>query len=173
MHHPLKKLVLGMIFLLPSSQVHADLWIFNVTLDGLQEVPPNASPGLGTATAIFDDISGAMNITGNYSGLLAPAIDAHLHGYAPMGSNAGVVFGLSFNPSTAGTINGNGVIPAARIPDVLNGLTYINIHSAVFPGGEIRGQLINPSLVPEPGSAGIISIIGLCVMCARRRRRIG
>lgn len=159
--------LIGLICLL-GNQARADFWMFTVTMDGTQEVPPNASPGTGTATAFFDDISGAMSISGSFAGLTANANNAHLHGYAPAGSNAGIVFGLSFTAATSGTISGNGVIPADRIADVLNGLTYINIHSSTFPGGEIRGQLTNPIRIPEPSCAALL--VSLVATAALRRR---
>jgi hypothetical protein len=151
------------------SASQADLVQFNVTLDGLQEVPANASPGIGTATVVFDDLTGVMSITGSYSGLVGTVVDAHLHGYAPIGANAGVIFGLSQTGGTAGSFSGGGVIPAGDIANVMNGLSYINIHSTTFPGGEIRGQLINP--VPEPGSLLLFAIgLGGSVLLRRRSR---
>jgi len=38
---------------------------------------------------------------------------------------------------------------AAFITALETDLTYVNIHDATFPAGEIRGQLL---LVPEPAS---------------------
>jgi hypothetical protein len=31
---------------------------------------------------------------------------------------------------------------AVREEDLLNGMYYINIHTATYPGGEIRGQIV-------------------------------
>lgn len=58
---------------------------------------------------------------------------------------------------------------AALLAGLLNGTAYFNIHTMMFPGGEIRGQL---HLVPEPGTlllfgTGIAGAIGLI----RRRRK--
>lgn len=152
-----------------TSTANAALWQFDVNIDGLQEVPPVATPGFGTAQAIFNDVSGEMTITGTFSSLIGTSNNAHLHGYANPGINAGVVFGLTFDVGvTSGNISGNGIIPAGRIADTLNGLTYINIHSTFRPGGEIRGQLIDPVLVPEPAT---VTLFGLGAFAVLRRRR--
>lgn len=143
--------------------------IFNVTLTGAQEFPANNSPAIGTAIALFNQSTGAMSISGSYSGMLGNVNNAHLHGFSAPGVNSGIVFGLTHTGGFSGTITGNGVIQQIDIQKVLNGLTYINVHSTQFPGGEIRGQLVNP--VPEP-SAGLLALIsGSGAIAGRYRRR--
>jgi len=151
-----------------ATTAEATLWSFNnIFIDGLQETPPNASPGSGLGQATLDDVSGAMSVSGNFSGLISPASDAHIHCCAAAGTPAGVLFGLTFTPATSGTFSGNAVLSPANIANVLNGLSYINIHSSAFPGGEIRGQLLNP--VPEPASC-LILVTGAAALATVRRR---
>jgi MYXO-CTERM domain-containing protein len=165
---------------LSAASAQATIWTFNVTIDGAQERPtPVTTTATGLATAIFDDVTGSMNITGTFTGLTSPANNAHLHGYAPLGlpgdpgTTAPPVIDLTFTPATSGTIAGTGTIPAVRIADVLGGLTYINVHSGQFPGGEIRGQLVNP--IPEPGTIALaaMGLLGVGYLAVRRRRSAG
>jgi hypothetical protein len=64
----------------------------------------------------------------------------------PVGTNGPVILGLTFTGPTEGTVSGSGVLNPAQVDSFINGLTYINIHSNLFPGGEIRGQLANTVL---------------------------
>lgn len=160
-------LVLATVGCCGSAQ--ADMWQYNVLLDGLQEVPANASPGTGTAIVLFDDATGAMTVNGSFTGFTGLSTNAHVHGYAGPGVSAGVVFGLTFSPGvTSGTFSGNGI---TDIANTLAGLTYINVHSQTFPGGEIRGQIANGVQIPEPGSLVVLGGLALAAAGSFRRRR--
>lgn len=136
---------------------------FKASLDGAQEVPPTGSAGIGSATMIIDPNTDTIFYHIAYSGLGAAETAAHIHGYAPPGVNAGVV-----HPLPAGTPKiGSWTYPAADEAQIMGGLTYVNIHTTAFGGGEIRGQvLFEPATdivsvlqgsqeVPPTGSAGL------------------
>lgn len=90
--------------------------------------------GYGSAAG-FTDLSGAATVM-------------HIHGPAGPGTNANVLISLvpynftAPNPTNGGVIYGNILVPTNVVPNLLAGLTYVNIHTATNPGGEIRGQLI-------------------------------
>ena len=52
---------------------------FVANLTGAKEVPPNASPGTGSATALFDLASHSLELHVIFSGLTTPTIAAHIH----------------------------------------------------------------------------------------------
>src|SRR4051794_1092009 len=141
---------------------------FNVTMTGSQEVPPNASPAVGNALVVVDDVANSVFVSLSFSGLIGgPASAAHIHCCALPGANAPVVIPFGgFPNATSGTYSNTfvGVSPA-----IIAGLEayqgYVNIHDTTFPGGEIRAQL-----VPEPASMGLAAI-GLTLVLARLRRR--
>jgi hypothetical protein len=110
---------------------------YSVALDGAQETPPNNSPATGSATIVIDTAANTLSYTVAYTGLTAPETAAHIHGFAPRGTAAGVLFPLPAGNPKAGVIT----YAEAQEANILAGLTYINIHSSTFPGGEIRGQI--------------------------------
>ncbi len=108
------------------------------TLSGSQEVPPNMSGGMGQARLTFNKDTNDLQYTVSYSGLTGAATGAHIHGPAAAGANAGVKVGFA-NP--ASPITGSAKLDPAQAADLLAGLYYVNVHTAAYPGGEIRGQL--------------------------------
>jgi hypothetical protein len=114
--------------------------IFEATLSGTQEVPPNASPGRGTAEVQVNSNTNTLTWKVTYSGLSGPATGGHIHGPAAPGANAGIVVPFTGNLN-AQPVQGQAQITPAQMADLSAGMWYVNIHSAQFPGGEIRGQL--------------------------------
>jgi hypothetical protein len=114
--------------------------IFEATLSGTQEVPPNTSPGRGTAEVQVNSNTNTLTWKVTYSGLSGPATGAHIHGPAAPGANAGILVPFTGNLN-AQPVQGQAQITPAQMGDLSAGMWYVNIHSAQFPGGEIRGQL--------------------------------
>jgi hypothetical protein len=108
---------------------------------GANERPtPKVSNGTGTATFTVND-----NRTITYD-LIVNGITAtaqHIHGPADTAVSAGVIVPLTIGTnqtltptSFTGTVNYDSALVLMR-----KGLTYVNVHTAANPGGEIRGQL--------------------------------
>jgi hypothetical protein len=116
----------------------------SATLQGVNEVPPNASPATGTASITVTS-STTVSYTIAFSGLSSGATAAHIHIGAP-GVSGPVVVPLVLGTAagnTTGTAAGTATVSSALAAALASnpGGYYVNVHSATFPGGEIRGQL--------------------------------
>lgn len=111
------------------------------TLDNLQEVPSNSSPGRGTAIVRYNTVTRLLDLVGDYQNVTSAVNNSHIHASAPPGSNASVLFNLTNTGGTSGTLAGSATLTPAQETDLLNGLMYVNVHTTINSGGEIRGQL--------------------------------
>jgi len=175
----------------------AGILTYDANLTGTAEVPPNASPGTGFATVIFDTTANTMEVDVTFSDLLGTTTASHIHccTATPDSGNAGVatttptftlfplgvtsgtydhIFDLtlasSYNPAFVTAQGSVANAEAALLAGVADGEAYLNIHTTVVPGGEIRGFLQPaPATTPEPGTFALagVALLGL----ALRRRR--
>jgi hypothetical protein len=148
-----------------AMPAHAVTVVFVAGLSGPAESPPVASPGTGFASVAFDDVAGSVTVHVDFGGLLAPTTAAHLHCCTtmPFTGTAGVIVGFTGFPTgvTAGMYD-HVFVPAPAVfatalTGAMDGKAYVNVHSSMFPGGEIRGFLMP---VPEAGSAALM-LLGL------------
>ena len=126
---------------------------FSAFLAGSQEVPPVATPASGYCAMVLNAGGTSLSYNLDYSGLLANRTASHFHGPAAPGVNASVVFGVASAGGTSGNISGAWAIDATNKARLLAGLLYLNVHTSVFPGGEIRGQVLLDASVPANGSS--------------------
>jgi hypothetical protein len=128
------------------------------------------------AQVILDDVADTITVDLSFQDLLTGAFAAHIHGPAPPGVNAIVLFPLNLGGAsnqTSGTIPTQVfAITPAQIGQLESGLFYVNVHTAVFPGGEIRGQLEPAATVPEPTTVTLLGLgaLGLAGYVWRRKR---
>ncbi len=108
-----------------------------MTLSAAEEVPPNPSAATGKSTIMVGAdkmVTGSIEVMG-----MTPTM-AHIH-EATKGSNGPVI--VPFVKSGENTF---APAPGAKLTDAqyasyLAGKLYVNVHSATYPGGEIRMQL--------------------------------
>ena len=167
--------------------------VYTATLNGANEVPANASPGLGSAIVTVDDVANTMRVQVVFSGLIGTTTAAHIHcctavpgvgtaGVATVtptftGFPSGVTSGSydnTFDMTLAGSYNPSFVSAHTDVPGaftfLVNGIAagdaYLNIHSTFAPGGEIRGFL---EPVPEPATFALVGVALLGVAVRRRK----
>jgi hypothetical protein len=174
------------VFAVGLQPVHAVSSLIQCTaaLAGSNEVPPNASQGTGSISFTFDQSTSTSTWTESFSGLSAAATAAHIHAAAPVGSTAGVQVPFTgVPPATSGSYSGTSTtiisLTAAQFAAaLLAGNAYANIHSSVYPGGEIRGQLSchTTTSVPEfSGTAAALTVAALLlpvIVMLRRQSRL-
>jgi hypothetical protein len=124
-----------------QGSMASNVQVYTATLTSAEEVPPAAdSKGTGTAEVRIDMATHEVTYKVTWSGLTGPATMGHIHGPAAKGANAGVVVPF---PDVAGksATEGKAKITPTQYGDLAADLYYVNIHTAKYPGGEIRGQL--------------------------------
>jgi len=186
--------LLAALTLIAAPATNAALITFEVELNGANENPDVASPGTGTAEVEIDTVLKTMTLDVIFAGLLGNTTASHIHCCTPPTGNAGVatqvptfagfplgvtsgtysnMFDMSllssYNPSF---VAAHGGTADSAFDFLLAGMrageSYLNIHSSMFPGGEIRGTLIQ---VPEPGTLVLLGLAfaGLAVTLRRKK----
>jgi hypothetical protein len=133
---------------------------FTAKLVGDNEVPPINTKATATLKLT---IGSTINFTVTYANLTTPLLFSHFH-FAPTKVAGGVMIflcGGGGQPACPQTLSGtfSGTITAANVTGptsqgiaigdltsaleaVTGGISYINMHTTMFPGGEIRGQIV-------------------------------
>lgn len=142
----LRSLLLFLVTLFVVSSAAAAPIRYYANMTGGQEVPAVTTSSYGRAGVEFADSLTSMSyvIRTNIS---APTA-AHIH-CAPAGQNGPVGVTLQLRSATGhGTItkpDKNNACGWTTVADVMaamqSGGAYINVHTAVHPAGEIRGQI--------------------------------
>ena len=176
---------LTILMLLLASPIYAFPVDFSATLTGAAEIPATGSPGTGSALVTFDVAAHMLHVHVAFSGLTGTTTASHIHCCVAQPGNAGVAttvptfpgFPLgvtsgtydntldtsllsSYNPAFV-TANGGTAASAEAVlsSGMLAGQSYLNIHTNLFPGGEIRGILVTPEagtlLLLSAGLAGL------------------
>ena len=123
-------------FLAAGLPAAAETVNMKAELKATNQVPPNASTGIGTVTVTYDTVSKKLTWKGSVSALTGNATAQHFHGPAEAGKNAGVVVPI---PNLT---EGEATLTDVQAADLLGGRWYVNVHTAANPGGEIRGQVV-------------------------------
>lgn len=114
---------------------------FQARLSGANE-RPNPVATSGTGSAKLSLVGNELSYDIVYSGLSSPANAAHIHGPAGTNEFAAVLVGLGTPSGLAGNLSGRLTLTQDQLNHLLNGQTYVNIHTVNNGGGEIRGQVV-------------------------------
>lgn len=180
--------------MLLCSLAQADPITYATSLSGAAEAPPNASPGTGSASVVFDLAAHSLSVSFSFSGLLGTTTAAHIHAATavPGAGTAGVAtqvprfvgfptgvtsgsYSHVFDTSLASSWNpayvtANGGIAGAETAfasALAQGKAYLNIHTTVVPAGEIRGFL---ERVPDATATAPLLLCGVATLFGLARR---
>lgn len=120
---------------------------FKAVLNGSNEVPPNASMATGSSTLTFDNTTKIFTLTTTFTGMTLT--DAHVHKGA-VGVSGPAVFPLT--DLTSPITYTSAPLDASQEADLKKNMYYINLHTAAYPDGEIRGQLLKQTTSGGSGS---------------------
>jgi hypothetical protein len=193
---------LAFLVLLAASAAGNTAIIFTATLNGTQEVPPNASTATGFATFGLNDAMTALTydttIFGlDFTGSQTPdtadnLVAAHIHAPASPGVNAGVVFGFfgtpfndnnpndvlvtAFATDVGGTISGKWDSPEGNNTTLAAQLPNILAGNSYinFHTDQFPGGEIRGQItaVPEPPTLALLGTAALGFIGYRWRRRL-
>ncbi|HEX8567594.1 MAG TPA: CHRD domain-containing protein [Pyrinomonadaceae bacterium] len=123
---------------------------FSVYLSGRQTVPANNSPGNGTCMVTINLTQTQGTVECRYRNLSSNVTGVHIHENGPVAVNGPIRFDLTFTGGTTGTISSRTFTTTpAQVADMRSNKWYVDIHTANFPNGEIRGQVKRANLVSD------------------------
>jgi len=143
-----------------------------ISFSGLVPTAPPGAP-VGTTAAHIHCCLPSPFATGVNAGV---ATTTPTFANFPLGVLAGtydntlnLTLASSYNPAFVTLVGGLANAETSLVNGLLGGLTYLNIHTNAFPGGEIRGFVVQ---IPEP-EAYVLLLAGLAIIgiSMRKRRR--
>ena len=128
-----------------------------IALTGAQETPAVSSTATGSLDVFYTRETRILTYKIQWSSLADSVSGMHIHGVAPVGFAAGILQNIvaasnavypqktsgKFTYAKSGSLSGTVLIDGVLFKEesLLNGLLYLNIHNATYPGGEIRAQI--------------------------------
>lgn len=151
---------LALLVMLSASVLAVAAETLKAELQGFEEVPAISTTGSGEFRGKISSDETSIEYELSYANLTGTAFVAHIH-LGQRGVNGGVIAFLcggegkpACPPSgmVTGTVTASDVIgPAGQgiapgefdelLQAIRQGVTYANVHTNLFPGGEIRGQI--------------------------------
>lgn len=138
-----------------GSEVNPNLTTLAVVLDSATTVPPaNVDGAQGSGSFSVDPETGAVAGSVTVSGTTGVPSTAHIHTGAAGEAGPPIVTLLGSENGTIWTVPADAALDAAQIALFEAGELYINVHTAMNAGGELRAQLVDAA-APSPGSLTI------------------
>jgi hypothetical protein len=129
----------------PGGEIRAQLnlaapLIQTTQLSGAKEVPANASTASGSASIGINPVD--LQLCGGVATTGLAGTGSHIH-EAAAGVSGPIIVPLSDAGGGTWTVPLGTRLTSGQFSSWMAGSLYVNVHSAAYPGGEIRGQLSN------------------------------
>lgn len=128
-----------------NDKTPAKTYALSGTASGTQErpMPVTGTTATATLTGTYNAGDSVLTYTITWSGLTADVAAMHFHAPASVEESASPIIAITgFTPATEGTVSGTATLTADQASQLLYGKWYYNIHTATYPGGEIRAQVV-------------------------------
>jgi CHRD domain len=122
-----------------KEEIDRNIVKYNLVLSGINVVPANVSSATANFEGTYDKSTKILTFKVTYSGI-TPTL-WHFHKGDKLTSLGTAVYSLGPNPKTPFE-NKTVALSALQETDLLYGNWYVNIHSALYPNGELRAQLL-------------------------------
>ena len=139
------------ILLLQVSPVLADTR-YTAILNG--PTSGTASPATGTATLTLNSAETEVTYVVEVTGLQGNEIGTHFHN-APPGKDGPRLLLLFSGSLKVGTW----MVGAFEVGELNAGRVYVNVHTELYPTGEIRGDIASTSVAVEAVSWGAVKAL--------------
>jgi hypothetical protein len=167
---------LALVAALPA---HAVTYTYAANMNAANENAGVISSGLGFAVVTFDDVALTVLVTENWAFLTSAVTGNHIHCCTATAGTGSSPVNLGFTgvpTGTSGFYTNTFTLSQSAFTTLLTGTAagkaYVNLHTANYGGGEIRGFLQGPALpVPEPTSAALMLAGAVAVGSMVRKNR--
>lgn len=128
----------------PADATDGAVTILTSWIDASQIVGEQVeSTGWGISFLAIDEATGNFAIRVRVADLETDITAMHIHEAAADDMNG--EFAVELGMDTSGAWVASGTLSAEVLTAYLEGGLYVNVHTSTFPGGEIRGQLVDNS----------------------------
>lgn len=114
---------------------------FTADISADEESAVTESPGSGRVDFVLDRATLKFDWTVHFKDLTSAPTGMHVHGPQTPGGEAGILFDLTpanaVKDGATGTINLND----GQLIYLINDRMYVNLHTAKYPAGELRGSI--------------------------------
>lgn len=128
----------------PGGEIRGQIYVdspYIAYMDNNQENPATVSNGRGSGVISVNTVTNQALVTMTWNGLTGPSVAGHVH-TGRSRTNGGIVCDLSPPAAASGSVVDRlCTFSPAQITSLRTAQFYLNLHTAAFPGGEIRGQI--------------------------------